>query len=94
MSGGRKTPLLCHDLMVAAIFLQTRSEEFPQTKSVKIREMLGAFLVFYWCPPDYNVTFKITNKLKVNNNYLKIKSDFKSHITVGKTLFPDVWFVD
>jgi hypothetical protein len=31
------------------------------------------------------VAFKITNKLKVNNDNLKFNSDFKSHITVEKT---------
>jgi hypothetical protein len=31
------------------------------------------------------VAFKITNKLKVNNDNFKFNGDFKSHITVGRT---------
>jgi hypothetical protein len=31
------------------------------------------------------VAFKITNRLKVNNDNLKFNGDFKSHITVKKT---------
>ena len=41
--------------------------------------------VFFCCPLNYDVAFKIINKLKVNNDNLKFNSDFKNHITVGKT---------
>jgi hypothetical protein len=49
-----------------------------------IREMLGALLVFSWCHPNCDVLFKITNRLKVNNDNLKFNGNFKSHITVGR----------
>ena len=48
--------------------------------------MLDAFLVFFWCFLKYNVTFKIINKLKVNNNHFKFNSNFKSYITDKRTL--------
>jgi hypothetical protein len=37
------------------------------------------------CPPNCNVTFKIINRLKVNNDNLKFNSDFKSHIIIKRT---------
>ena len=48
--------------------------------------MLGVLLVFSWYFFNCDVTFKITNKLKVNNNNFKSNGDFKSHITIEKTL--------
>jgi hypothetical protein len=33
-----------------------------------------------------DMVFKITNRLKVNYNNLKFKDNFKSHITIEKTL--------
>ena len=50
--------------------------------------MLGALLVFFWYPPNYDITFEITNKLKVNNNNLKFNSDYKSYTkeNIRKTL--------
>ena len=44
--------------------------------------MLGILLEFLWYSLNYNVTFKITNKLKVNNDNLKFNDNFKSHIIV------------
>ena len=35
--------------------------------------------------PNCDVPFKITNKLKVNNDNFKSNGDFKRHITVKKT---------
>jgi hypothetical protein len=40
--------------------------------------------IFSWCAPNFNVAFKITNILKVNNDNLKFNVDFKSHIIVEK----------
>jgi glutathione peroxidase-family protein len=40
--------------------------------------------VFSSCSTNYDVVFKITNKLKVNN--YKFNGDFKSYITVRRTL--------
>jgi hypothetical protein len=48
--------------------------------------MLGALLVFPWCPSNCDVTFKITNKLKVNNNDFKFNGDFIRHIIIGRIL--------
>jgi hypothetical protein len=39
------------------------------------------FLCFFNC----DVIFKITNRLKVDNDNLKFNGDFKSHITVRRT---------
>jgi stringent starvation protein B len=33
-----------------------------------------------------NVTFKIINKLKLNNDYFKFDCDFKSHVIFRMTL--------
>ena len=44
--------------------------------------MLCVLLVFFWCLLNYDVAFKITNGLKVNNNNFKFNDDFKSHIAV------------
>jgi hypothetical protein len=41
------------------------------------RKMLGAFLIFSWCPPNCDVTFKITNRLKGNNNNFKFNGILK-----------------
>jgi hypothetical protein len=41
------------------------------------------FVVFSWYSLSI-VAFKITNKLKVNNDNLKFNGDFKSHITVER----------
>jgi hypothetical protein len=47
--------------------------------------MLGVPLMFSWYPRDCDVSFKITNRLKANNDNLKFNNDFKSHITVRRT---------
>ena len=39
----------------------------------------------FLCPLNCDTTFKITNRLKVNNDNLKFNSNFKSHIKVRKT---------
>jgi len=50
------------------------------------KKILSAVLVFFWCPPNCDVTFKIINRLKVNNDNFKFNSILKvDHITVGKT---------
>jgi hypothetical protein len=36
--------------------------------------------------PNCDITFKITNRLKVNNDNFKFNDDFKSHITVERLL--------
>jgi hypothetical protein len=36
--------------------------------------------------PKYDVTFKIINRLKFNNNHLKLNSNFKWYITFWMTL--------
>jgi hypothetical protein len=40
---------------------------------------------FFWCPPNYDVDFKITDRLKSNNDNLKFNCDFESHITIRRT---------
>ena len=50
------------------------------------KKKLGVLLVFSWYPTNYDVTFKITNKLKVNTNNFKLNSNFKSHTIVKRTL--------
>jgi hypothetical protein len=48
--------------------------------------MLGVLLVFSWYFSNREVIFKITNRLKVNNNNnFKSNGNFKSHITVRRT---------
>ena len=47
--------------------------------------MLCVLLVFFWYPYNCDVAFKITNRLKVNNDNLKFNSNFKSHITIERT---------
>jgi hypothetical protein len=46
--------------------------------------MLGVVLVFSLCLSNCNVTLKITNRLKVNNDNLKFNRNFKNYITVEK----------
>jgi hypothetical protein len=48
--------------------------------------MLVIFLVFSWRSSNCDVAFKITNRLKVNNDNFKFNNDFKSHIIVGRIL--------
>jgi hypothetical protein len=71
---------------------QENTRKAPSKKKMLIlviisskREMLGTLLVFFWCPPNCDMPFKIINRLKVNNNNIKFNSDFKSHITIGRT---------
>jgi hypothetical protein len=45
----------------------------------------GKCYVFFWCLFNYDVTFKIMNRLKVNNDNYKFNCDFKNHITIEKT---------
>ena len=47
--------------------------------------MLVVLLIFFWCSLNYDVPFKITNKLKVNNYNFKFNNNFKSHITGERT---------
>jgi hypothetical protein len=47
--------------------------------------MVCDLLVLSWCHSNCDVTFKITNRLKVNNDNLKFNGDFKNHITVRMT---------
>jgi hypothetical protein len=51
---------------------------------ILIRKMLGVLLMFSWCSLNCDITFKITNRLKVNNDNFKFNDDFKSHITNGR----------
>jgi hypothetical protein len=55
-------------------------------KQLTFKEMLVVLLVFSSCSPNCNVAFKITNRLKVNNDNFKFNGDFKSHIIVRRTL--------
>jgi hypothetical protein len=48
--------------------------------------MLGVLIVFSRCPSNYDLTFKITDRLKVNNDNVKFNDDFKRHIIVERTL--------
>ena len=47
--------------------------------------MLGAFLVFSWCPPNCDVAFKIIVEFKIIIIDFLFIGDFKSHITVWTT---------
>jgi hypothetical protein len=49
-------------------------------------EMPGVLLMFSCYLLNCDITFKITNRLKVNNDNFKLNDDFKSHITVERTL--------
>ena len=51
-----------------------------------IQKMLCVLLIFFQCFPNCDVTFKITNKLKVNNSNLKFNGNFKSHIIIKRIL--------
>ena len=46
--------------------------------------MLNVFLVCFYYFFNYDVIFKIINKLKVNNNNFKFKDDFKNHIPIKR----------
>ena len=46
--------------------------------------MLGTLLMFSWCLFNYDVTFKITNRLKINNKNLKFNDNLKNYITIEK----------
>ena len=46
--------------------------------------MLNVFLMFFECSFNCDVAFKITNRLKVNNDNFKFNDDFKSYIIVEK----------
>jgi hypothetical protein len=50
------------------------------------KKMIRILLVFFRYSSNYDVTFKITNKLKVNNDNFKFNSDFKNYITVERIL--------
>jgi hypothetical protein len=47
--------------------------------------MLGVLIMFSLCHSNCDASFKIINRLKVNNDNLKFNGDFKRHITVDKT---------
>jgi hypothetical protein len=40
--------------------------------------------VFLWCSPNYDVVFKISNRLKVNNDNFKFNGNFKNHVIVER----------
>ena len=44
--------------------------------------MSCVFLIFF----NYDVTFKIINKLKVNNDNFEFNSNFKNYVTIEITL--------
>jgi hypothetical protein len=49
--------------------------------------MLGVLLVFsnfFWYPPNYNVTFKITVEFKIIIIDFYSVGDYKNHITVRR----------
>ena len=48
--------------------------------------MLGALLVFFQCPLNYDVTFKIIVKFEIIIIDFEYICDFKSHIIVERTL--------
>ena len=48
--------------------------------------MLVVLVVFFWCSPNNDVTFKIINSLKVNNDNFKFNRDFKSYVIIERTL--------
>ena len=50
------------------------------------REILVVFLMFFGYFSNYDIAFKIINRLKVNNNNFKFNGNFKSHIIIRKTL--------
>jgi hypothetical protein len=47
-----------------------------------LKKNVKCFLIFSMS----QIFFQITNKLKVNNDNFKFNGDFKSHITVNRTL--------
>jgi hypothetical protein len=49
------------------------------------KKMLVVIIIFSWYSLNYDVAFKLTNKLKVNNDNFKFNGNFKSHITIGRT---------
>jgi hypothetical protein len=51
-----------------------------------IREILVVILMFSGILPTCDMTFKIINKLKVNNDNFKFNDNFKSRIPIERTL--------
>jgi hypothetical protein len=47
--------------------------------------MLNVLLALFWYLLNHDVSFKITNRLKANNDNLKFNSDFKIQITVERS---------
>jgi hypothetical protein len=45
--------------------------------------MLGALFGSFWCPLNCDVAFKITNRLKVNNDNLKFNDNLKVTSQLG-----------
>jgi hypothetical protein len=51
--------------------------------------MLSILLTLFWCSLNFNVSSKITIKLKVYNNNFEFNNNFKNHITIKMTLKKD-----
>jgi hypothetical protein len=47
-------------------------------------KMLVILLMFSWYFSNYDITFKIINRLKINNDNLIFNNNFKSHITIKR----------
>ena len=47
--------------------------------------MIVLLLAFSWYYLNYDGTFKMINRLKINNDNFKFKGNFKSHITIERT---------
>jgi hypothetical protein len=47
-------------------------------------KMLVIILVFSWYFSNYDLTFKIINRLKINNDNLIFHNNFKNHITIKR----------
>ena len=48
------------------------------------RKMVGIFLTFFWCCINCDMTLKIINRLKINNNNIKFNDNFKRHIIIER----------
>jgi hypothetical protein len=59
-------------------FVLTCPKKKKLFKLLFLREMISALLVFFLYHPNCDMTFKITNRLKVNNSNFKFNYDFKN----------------
>jgi hypothetical protein len=66
-------------------FLSNKCSTFVFFYNLK-KKMLVIFLVFSWYSLNCDMAFKITNRLKINNDNFKFNGNFKCYITVGRTL--------